>query len=373
MATEPTKVVVIDDEKVILLGISTILKHAGYQVATALNGAEGLKLIRTTPPDLIICDVMMPPPDGFELKEILSKDQQTGSIPFIFVTARTAQTDKVAGLESGADDYITKPFDRAELLARVQAVLRRVDIGRKKGHEEAEGELNKLRREILNNITHELRTPVGILLNTLELSLNNRFENPEEEKEFIGRALTNVHQLRGLIEDLIFLTYIDQGTLNTFRQTVDFQFDLYDPAQYLLERYEDKKIRLSIEVDPEVSLNAPRHEFKQISMHLIDNACKFSPEKGVVTVDVKPNGVGGCILSVTDQGPGISPPLREKVFERYFQLSQGDSRLFRGLGLGLTIARAIARSLGGDVVILDSEDGCCIQMTIPPANQDWKA
>jgi len=233
--------------------------------------------------------------------------------------------------------------------------------------------MEKLRREILNNITHELRTPVGILLNTLELSLNNRFENPAEEKEFISRALTNVHQLRSLIEDLLFLTYIDQGTLNTFRQPVDFQFDLYDPAQYLLERYDDKKLNLLINVDPKVQLNAPRHEFKQISMHLIDNACKFSPDKGVVNVDVMPNGEGGCILTVKDQGPGISPALREKVFERYYQVSQGDSRLFRGLGLGLTIARSIARSLGGDVVIIDSEQGCQVQMTISPANQDWKA
>jgi two-component system, sensor histidine kinase and response regulator len=373
MTAEPTKIVVIDDEKVILLGIGTILKNAGYQVATALNGAEGLKLIRANPPDLIICDVTMPPPDGFELKEILSKDPKISNIPFVFVTARTAQTDKVAGLESGADDYITKPFDRAELLARVQAVLRRDNKSRKRGRQEAEVEIEKLRREILNNITHELRTPVGILLNTLELTLNNRFENPDEEKEFIGRALTNVHQLRGLIEDLLFLTYIDQGTLNTFRQAVDFQFDLFDPAQYLLERYEDKKIKLNINVDPQVSLNAPRHEFKQISMHLIDNACKFSPEKGVVEVEVKPNGVGGGIMIVKDQGPGVSPALREKIFERYYQVSQGDSRLFRGLGLGLTIARAVTRALGGDVVILDSETGCWVQMIIPPASQDWKA
>ena len=92
-----------------------------------------------------------------------------------------------------------------------------------------------------------------------------------------------------------------------------------------------------------------------------------------MNVEVQPYGEGGCIFTVIDGGPGISPALREKVFERYYQVSQGDSRLFRGLGLGLTIAREIARSLGGDVLVLDSEKGCSVQMTISPAKQDWKA
>ena len=88
-------------------------------------------------------------------------------------------------------------------------------------------------------------------------------------------------------------------------------------------------------------------------------------------INLAANGEGGCILTVTDQGPGIPVELCEKAFERYFQVSQGDARLYEGLGVGLTIARAFARGLGGDVVILDSDAGCRVQMTIPPAPADW--
>ena len=125
MVDKPKTILIIDDEKVILLGISAMMRRDGYQVLTASSGMEGLALIQENHPDLIISDVTMPPPNGFELRQILSRDPNTAPIPFIFVTARTSQDDKVLGLETGADDYITKPFDRAELMARVSAVLRR--------------------------------------------------------------------------------------------------------------------------------------------------------------------------------------------------------------------------------------------------------
>jgi signal transduction histidine kinase len=232
--------------------------------------------------------------------------------------------------------------------------------------------MTRLRQEIMNNVTHELRTPMGILLNTLELSFKNRFNNQEEEKEFITRALSNVHLLRGLIDDLLFLTNLDQGKVNTFRQKVDINYDIYEPAGILKESHKVKNIDLSIIIDPQMAVNAPRHEFKQAFIHLLDNAIKFSPSFGKVSVDGKPNGKGGCIILLHDEGPGISPVLREKVFERFYQVSQGDARLFSGLGLGLTISREVARSLGGDVTILDSDSGCLVQMAIGPGEDNWK-
>ncbi len=129
-------VLVIDDETNLLLGLEAVMKRAGYRVVTANNGQQGLALAQEVLPDMIISDVMMPPPNGFELRKLLAKDPKTAAIPFIFLSARTAQADKLHALESGADDYITKPFDRQELVARVQAVLRRQALGEQKGLEE---------------------------------------------------------------------------------------------------------------------------------------------------------------------------------------------------------------------------------------------
>ena len=118
-------ILLIDDETNILFGLKLIMSRAGYRVVTAGNGQQGYQTAIENLPDLIISDVMMPPPNGFELRRMLSKNPQTASIPFIFLTARAAQGDKNFGLELGSDDYITKPFDRQELVSRVQAVLRR--------------------------------------------------------------------------------------------------------------------------------------------------------------------------------------------------------------------------------------------------------
>jgi DNA-binding response OmpR family regulator len=118
-------ILIIDDDDNLLFGLLAVMRREGYQWISANNGKDGLRLAQERLPDLIISDVMMPPPNGFELRKQLSINPKTIHIPFIFLTARAAQGDKIFGLEAGADDYITKPFDRGELVARVRAALRR--------------------------------------------------------------------------------------------------------------------------------------------------------------------------------------------------------------------------------------------------------
>ena len=123
--TKRPTILLIDDELSLLTVLSNVIKRAGYNVHSAANGNRGIEQAKNLLPELIICDVMMPTPNGFRVHEILSEDPLTVNIPFIFLTARTAKGDTVFALKSGADDYITKPFDRGELLARIEAVLRR--------------------------------------------------------------------------------------------------------------------------------------------------------------------------------------------------------------------------------------------------------
>lgn len=374
MTTQKSRhLLIIDDEEKLLFGLKAVMQSEGYRVTTGKNGEEGLRLAREVNPDLIICDVMMPPPNGFKLKKLLSEDPATAEIPFIFLTARTLDTDRISGLNNGADDYITKPFKVDELLARVEAVLRRVEIGRKRGMRDAEAAMDKLRKNIAANIGHEMRTPLGIILSSLDLAIREKFSCSASEMEwYLDNALVSAQHLQVLINDLVFLNAMDQNGLSKMRQTVNIRFDFLDPINTTVKRWDSKNLDLLISIDPDTHICAPLTEFSHAICHLVDNACKFSPQHGKINIHLAKNGDGGCILTVSDHGPGIPSELHEKVFERYFQASQGASRIYGGLGLGLTIARAVAERLGGSVQILNSPIGCSVQMIIPPGEDEWE-
>jgi signal transduction histidine kinase len=373
METKGT-ILVIDDEPSILLGLSATIRRHGYEVITATNGAEGIEQARATHPDLILSDVMMPPPDGFEMRRRMSADPSLASIPFIFLTARSGVEDRVNGIRGGADDYIVKPFATDELMARIEAVLRRVQHEQERGREQARTlaaqDMEKLRNEILQNYHHELRTPLANIVMPLELAAGNKFSDAEEQGRFIRSALSNVDRLESLINDLILLSNLDHGNLNRIRQPIDIEAHILAPARKRLARHAAKRLEFVPVVSNGGFITAPRHEFMQALLHLLDNGFKFSPQGGTVELHVKPGSDGGATIRVVDQGPGIPSELREKVFERYFQGSSGDNREHEGLGVGLYISRAVFTALGGTVKVLDAAVGCTVEAVLPEHRPD---
>jgi len=362
-------ILIIDDEPALLLGLAAKIKRQGYQVVTASNGSEGLQRAKEVLPDLILSDVMMPPPNGFELRKLMGQDPRLASIPFIFLTARAGVEDRVNGIRDGADDYITKPFITEELFARIEAVLRRVNVARERGREEmrasAQQDMEQLKREILQNFQHEMRTPLSNIIMPLELVVNKKFEDPEEQIQFVRTALSSVDRLESLVTDFILLTNIDLGDLNPIRQRIDINNHILLPIQKRLARYKTKELNFIPQIKDEGEITAPRRDFTHALVHLLDNAFKFSPERGKVTFILESGTNGGASILIQDEGPGIPADLREKVFDRYYQISQGDNREQEGLGVGLFIARAIFSSLGGNVTILDSSKGCLVQALLP--------
>ena len=368
METQPL-ILLIDDDPALLMGLSAVIKKHGYRVIAAEDGNDGLEKAKEALPDLILSDVMMPPPNGFELRRLMSLDARLSSIPFIFLTARSDSDDKVTAISDGADDYITKPFIVYELLARIGAVLRRVKIAEASGRDQAkasaEADLEKVRHEILQNFHHEIRTPLSNIMMPLQLAIDNKFSDAQEQGRFLKMALSSAGRLESLTTDLILLSNIDQGNLNTVRQSIDFEMDIRDSVSRRLERYAAKGLEFTLDMSTQGKVYAPRREFTHALAHLMDNAFKFTSEHGRVHLRVSPEDNGGVTLDVWDDGPGISPNLREKVFERFYQLSQGDTREFEGMGVGLTIARAVFQSLKGELRILESTIGCHMQAVVP--------
>jgi len=363
------KVLLIDDEAPLLLGLSVIMKREGYEVFTAKNGSEGLELAKSKKPDVIISDVMMPSPNGFELRDLLNQDDEMAGIPFIFLTAKIEQADKIRGIVGGADDYITKPFDRNELVARVEAILRRKAIERSNGIKEAqtnaEEEMDRFKQEIVQNVRHELRTPLVNVMLPLELAISNKFDEPIEQVNFIKAALANAEKMQSLVEDFIIMSEIDQGGLNTINQEIHFESNIEPAIQKRLAYYKDKQLKLDLIKSFSGRLYGPRNEIKRAILHLMDNAFKFSPEGGTIRLEIVSLKPDELAVIVTDHGPGIPLEMRERVFEKFFQISQGSDRKYQGLGLGLTIAREIARALGGDVNILERTTGTAVILRLP--------
>jgi signal transduction histidine kinase len=366
---EKKTILIVDDEPAIRLGLAATIKRYGYNVVTAVNGDDGFIKARQSMPDLILSDVMMPDLNGFEMKQQMSVDPLLASIPFIFLTARTGNEDRVAGIRNGADDYVTKPFVTEELIVRIEAVLRRVKTEQERGREQvkqsARDEMEKLRREVLQNFSHELRTPLGNVMMSLDVVVNNKFKTQEEQQEFLRIAHSSADRLETVVADIILLSDIDQNNLNLMRQTIDVEHHILAPIKRRLTRYDVKGLNFVHDIDLNGVIKAPRREFIQSLVHLADNAFKFSPQRGSVKLVVKPSENGGAIITIQDEGKGIPVDLREKVFERFYQISQGDGREFQGLGVGLTIARAVFSGLGGEVKILGSESGCYVLATLP--------
>jgi putative two-component system response regulator len=207
----PIKILVIDDDKALLLGLAETLRREGwYQVITADNGNLGIKLAEKNQPHLIICDVMMPPPDGMTVLKALAKNPVTAAIPFIFLTAHTDPQDRLSGMDLGADDYIIKPFGKDELLTRVRTLLRRKDITQSTERQNSEEEINLLRAEILETM-QKFATDHDELAEAMAQMLSLRDSETEEHARRVVELSDSLARELGMGEDL--LQHIRLGAL----------------------------------------------------------------------------------------------------------------------------------------------------------------
>ena len=185
---QPSLILVIDDDTKLLMGISEILKRGGYVVITANNGTDGIQLALENSPSLIISDMMMPPPDGSEVLRILSKHESTIHIPFIFLTAQTDERNKITSLKNGADDYITKPFSKDELLVRVNSILRRKEHTKSSEQVKHDDIVDKLNQNILDLTAKEAITQTGFSEGMSQLLGLRDVESDEHSQRVVSMA-----------------------------------------------------------------------------------------------------------------------------------------------------------------------------------------
>lgn len=345
-----TKILAIEDESHVREIIWEILSAEDFHVIEAENGLQGLELATQELPDLIICDVMMPGMDGLTVLKNLRENPATETIPFIFVTAKVTKYDMRSGMNLGADDYITKPFTRDELIEAVTTRLKKSATVQRQSEEK----LNELRDNLTRTLPHELLTPLNGILGLSDYLLEDLEDiEPAEIRETLQDIKTSGHRLYQLVQNFLLYAQLeliakDPERLKRFLQgeTLSTHLTVNSVTQEKAEEF-NRLADLTLNL-VDTSLLIDDRWFSKIVSETIDNAFKFSQPGTPVTV-VSSVQESKFMLSIADRGRGMTAEQIANVggyvqFERKLYEQQGS-------GLGLAITKRLTELCQGKLTI----------------------
>ncbi len=362
---QPATVLVVDDNPSNLELLEAHLKADGYKAVSAINGQEALERVAEKPPDLVLLDVMMPGMSGYEVCKCLKGDDKTRFIPVVMITALKDLEDKIKGIEAGADDFLTKPFNKQELLTRVRSLLKikRLHDELQKSYLDLQ-ELQRTKESLTQMIVHDLKNPLtGIMANLEIVAMEERLE----ARECLDAAQRSCSLLFNMIQDLLDISRSEEGKLTLNSATWNVSEIILPNVQVAetLAMLEDKSIAVSI---PEGTPSAvgDRSLLHRVVANLLNNAIKHTGRGGNIIVGVEGGEKGFLQVYIEDTGRGIPPELRENIFEKFVQLETG-RRV--GVGLGLTFCKMVTEAHGGRIWVEDREKkGNRFVFTLPAAN-----
>ncbi|MBE2272492.1 MAG: hybrid sensor histidine kinase/response regulator [Anaerolinea sp.] len=344
------KILVVEDEKYLLEDIMELLQYTYFEVAGTPNGQEAIRMAQADPPDLILCDIMMPGMDGYEVLNHIRDNPITENIPFIFLSAKADRESLRQGMNMGADDYISKPFTSAELLTAINMRLKR----HHQVIEAAEQRLDYVKQQLARMVTHELRTPL-ISINTVTDVISRQLYSlsPGELTELLQTIESGSKRLNHRVEQLVYITQLDAGMLT--RDSIRDQglvmtlWELLVASTNLARRFAyQQKSNVGIKMrdrdrDAIVLCNPPA--LKQALAELIANALTYAPENTDVEI-AQWRSEGQIWVTVTDRGQGIPKDKLTAALEAFRQLDRETSER-QGIGIGLTLAHRIIYAHGG--------------------------
>jgi len=367
-------ILIVDDNANNLQVLGNILSTKGFKIALASNGQEALDFVEKQIPDLIFLDIMMPDMNGFEVCEKLKKNEKAKDIPIIFLSALSNPTNKVKAFEVGGVDYITKPFNMSEVIARANAHLKLKvtqeecvktnvrlfkEIGERQKLEEelrrakeiAE-DSTRTKSEFLASMSHEIRTPMNGIIATAGLLKSTELD--ETQRDYIDIIDYSANNLLTIINDILDISKIEAGQITL--ESIDFNFHnvIYESVKLLKAKAEEKGIRLAGNIHQSVPLYAKGDpiRLKQIIINLMNNAIKFTQE-GSVTVDIETIESGQkqrkYLIKIIDTGIGIPENAKDKIFNDYAQADPATTRLYGGTGLGLSISKKLVELMNGEI------------------------
>lgn len=362
------KIFIVDDVMSNVLLLKVLLTNEKFAIATASNGRQALEQVEKENPDLVLLEVMMPDMSGFEVVQHLKSNPNTADIPIIFLTALNSTADIVKGFQVGANDFISKPFNKEELIIRVTHQISLLAAKRLILSKTEELQRTIAGRDKLYSvIAHDLRSPMGsikMVLNMLILNLPSE-KIGAEMYELLTMANQTTEDVFSLLDNLLKWTKSQIGKLNVVYQDVD----LVEVTDGVIEIFSMvaslKKIRIR-EMKPEkMMVNADIDMLKTVVRNLLSNAIKFSKENSEVLVKMEEVD-GMAVVSVQDYGCGISEEGQKKLLHTDTHFSTFGTNNEEGSGLGLLLCKDFVVKNGGKLWFTSKEgEGSIFSFSIP--------
>jgi two-component system sensor histidine kinase/response regulator len=370
-------ILVVDDISKNLQIVGTLLRKEDYRVVPATSGAQALERVRVGPPDLILLDLMMPEMDGLEVCRRLKADPLTQRVPVIFLTASNEMEHLVSGFEAGAVDYVTKPFNPPELLARVRTHLEL------KHARERLREMNEEKNEFMGIVAHDLRNPLGAIRGYAEMVLEEMQSVRPSPPEDFARAVSEVTQcttrihdasqrMAEMVRNLLDANRIERGEMKLSVAPAELKALAASVVESQRSRATAKQQSLALESEAEpVNVLVDQGLMVQVLENLVSNAVKYSPPGKPIFVRLKTNG-SAARCEVQDQGPGLSAEDQKRLFGKFARLSAKPTGGEHATGLGLSIVKRMVEAMNGQVWC-ESEPGkgatFIVQLPVPVGHQ----
>ena len=361
------KILIVDDVVSNVLLLKILLTNEKFQVCTANNGKTCIEMTHKEQPDLILLDVMMPDLNGFDTATILKKDERTKDIPIIFLTALNTPQDLVHGFQVGASDFLTKPFNKEELVMRVMQQISLVAAKRiiEKQNDELRATLNN-RDKMYSVIAHDLRSPMAsirMVLNLVVASASPETVGPELYT-LLDQANRESEEVHDLLDNLLKWTKSQTGRLTVVKQ----ELDLNDIIPGVVEIFETIAMTKNIKLDYQptgspLKVEADNDMMKTVVRNFLSNAIKFSPENSTIEIIMSTQDEFAKV-SIRDHGVGIAADRLGSIFHKG-ETTYGTGGE-EGSGLGLQLCQDFARKNGGDCTVESVEgEGSTFSVLIP--------
>lgn len=380
--THQPKILIVDDQLSNLAFLDMLLLEQGYATQLARSGEQALLSAQTNAPDLILLDVTMPGWDGYETCRQLKQDPKLAKVPVLFLSARDNSESRIEGFRSGGVDYINKPFEQEELLARVKT---HVDLFHLREHleheivnrdtqlveyantlerkvEERTAELlaakeeaeagNRAKSQFLATMSHELRTPMNAIIGYSEMLLEE--EEDSEKQEDLNKIHSSAKHLLGLINDVLDLSKVESGKMELYLEEFAVQDILNEIEATAAPLMEKNNNCLKIDVTEDIgNVYVDRTKCRQILLNFLSNAAKFTKE-GVIELTVQRDQIAGkdwLCMRIQDQGIGMTEEQQKKLFRPFSQADASTTRRYGGTGLGLAITKQFVDMMGGTISV----------------------